>query len=36
LKYHCEAKLKDAQAKLEKITLDDTGAAAGTTPLDVE
>lgn len=36
LKAHCEAKLKDAQAKIEKITLDDTGAAAGTAPFDVE
>lgn len=36
LKAHCEAKLKDAQAKIEKITLDDSGAAAGTEPLEVE
>lgn len=36
LKAHCEAKLKDAQAKIEKITLDDNGAAAGTQPLEVE
>lgn len=36
LKAHCEAKLKDAQAKIEKITLDAAGNAAGTTPLDVE
>ena len=36
LKAHCEAKLKDAQAKIEKITLDASGNAAGTTPLDVE
>lgn len=36
LKAHCEAKLKDAQAKIEKITLDASGNAAGTAPLDVE
>lgn len=36
LKAHCEAKLKDAQAKIEKITLDDAGAASSTVPLDVE
>ena len=36
LKAHCEAKLKDAQAKIEKITLDENGAAAGTQPFDVE
>ncbi|WP_417449689.1 exodeoxyribonuclease VII small subunit [Kordiimonas sp.] len=36
LKAHCEAKLKDAQAKIEKITLDTSGKAAGTAPLDVE
>jgi len=36
LKAHCEAKLKDAQAKIEKITLDENGAAAGTESFDVE
>ncbi|MCJ9429113.1 exodeoxyribonuclease VII small subunit [Kordiimonas marina] len=36
LKAHCEAKLKDAQAKIEKITLDETGAAKDTVPFDVE
>lgn len=36
LKAHCEAKLKDAQAKIEKITLDENGAVAGTQPFDVE
>ncbi len=36
LKAHFEAKLKDAQAKIEKITLDENGAAAGTQPFDVE
>ncbi len=35
LKAHCEAKLKDAQAKIEKITLDENGA-ANTQPFDVE
>ncbi|MEX0300600.1 MAG: exodeoxyribonuclease VII small subunit [Kordiimonas sp.] len=35
LKAHCEAKLKDAQAKIEKITLDENGAAS-TQPFDVE
>ncbi|PCI62226.1 MAG: exodeoxyribonuclease VII small subunit [Kordiimonadales bacterium] len=34
LKAHCEAKLKDAQAKIEKITLDENGAVAGTEPFD--
>ena len=36
LKAHCEAKLKDAQAKIEKITLNEAGAAAGSEPFDVE
>jgi exodeoxyribonuclease VII small subunit len=36
LKAHCEAKLKDAQAKIEKITLDENGAAAGTEPFDAD
>lgn len=36
LKLHCENKLKDAQAKIEKITLSDKGAPAGTEPLDAE
>jgi len=36
LKAHCEAKLKDAQAKIEKITLDENGQASGTEPFDVE
>lgn len=36
LKAHCEAKLKDAQAKIEKITLDEGGQAAGSEPFDVE
>ena len=36
LKAHCEARLKAAEAKVEKITLSATGAATGTEPLDVE
>jgi exodeoxyribonuclease VII small subunit len=36
LRKHCEAKLKEAEARIEKITLDPTGKATGTTPLDVE
>lgn len=34
LKKHCEAKLKDAQLKVEKISLDTQGNATGTSPLD--
>jgi exodeoxyribonuclease VII small subunit len=36
LRKHCEAKLKEAEARIEKITLDPTGKPAGTTALDVE
>ena len=36
LKLHCENKLKDAQAKIEKITLSDKGTPVGTEPLDAE
>ena len=36
LRKHCEAKLKEAEARIEKITLDPAGKPAGTTPLDVE
>ena len=36
LKQHCENKLKDAQAKIEKITLSDKGSPNGTVPLDDE
>lgn len=36
LKAHCEARLKSAEAKVEKITLSANGEAAGTAPLDVE
>jgi exodeoxyribonuclease VII small subunit len=36
LRKHCEAKLKEAEARIEKITLDPAGRATGTAPLDVE
>ena len=36
LKAHCEARLKAAEAKVEKITLSAGGAPAGTEPLDIE
>jgi exodeoxyribonuclease VII small subunit len=36
LKEHCEKLLKDAEARIEKITLKPDGTAAGTEPLDVE
>ena len=36
LKLHCESKLADAQAKIEKITLNEKGAPTGTEPLDAE
>ncbi|MFK7838769.1 MAG: exodeoxyribonuclease VII small subunit [Bdellovibrionales bacterium] len=35
LKKHCEAKLKDAQAKIEKITVQSDGSLS-TQPLDAE
>jgi len=35
LKKHCEAKLKDAQAKIEKITIQSDGSLS-TQPLDAE
>lgn len=35
LKRHCEAKLRDAQAKVERITLSDSGT-IGTEPAGVE
>ena len=35
LKKHCEQKLKDAQAKIEKITVSADGS-LGTQPLDAE
>ncbi len=34
LKAHCDRLLKQAEAKVEKITLDGEGAASGTKPLD--
>lgn len=34
LKSHCDAKLKEAEEKIAKITTDGTGAATGTEPLD--
>ena len=36
LKRHCEALLKRAEARIEKITIGPDGRAAGATPLDVE
>lgn len=36
LKAHCEARLKTAEAKVEKITLAANGEPSGTAPLDVE
>jgi exodeoxyribonuclease VII small subunit len=36
LKSHCEALLKRAEARIEKITLGPDGQATGTAPLDVE
>jgi exodeoxyribonuclease VII small subunit len=32
LKRHCQEKLKDAQARIEKITVSDDGAVTGTEP----
>lgn len=34
LRSHCETKLKEAEAKIAKITLDGDGAPVGTEPLD--
>lgn len=34
LKRHCEARLKDAQEKIEKISLGPDGEPTGTEPLD--
>ncbi len=34
LKARCEAKLKEAEEKVAKITLGENGTAAGTAPLD--
>jgi exodeoxyribonuclease VII small subunit len=36
LRAHCEKKLKEAEARIEKITLDPFGKPKGTVPLDVE
>ena len=36
LKAHCEGLLKQAEARIEKITLSSDGQATGTAPLDVE
>ncbi len=36
LKKHCEALLKQAEARIDKITLKPDGTAAGSEPLDVE
>jgi exodeoxyribonuclease VII small subunit len=34
LRAHCEKRLKDAQARIEKITLGTDGKPAGTAPFD--
>ena len=36
LKRHCEGLLKQAEARIQKITIGPDGKAAGTVPLDVE
>jgi exodeoxyribonuclease VII small subunit len=36
LRKHCETKLKEAEARIEKITLDPAGKPTGVAPLDVE
>jgi exodeoxyribonuclease VII small subunit len=36
LRKHCETKLAEAEARIEKITLGPNGKPTGTTPLDVE
>ena len=36
LKKHCEQLLKDAEARIEKITLKPDGTPSGTAPLDVD
>ena len=36
LRRHCDALLKEAEAKIEKITVGADGKARGTEPLDVE
>ncbi|RMD48683.1 MAG: exodeoxyribonuclease VII small subunit, partial [Alphaproteobacteria bacterium] len=32
---HCEAKLREAEERVEQITLDEEGRPTGTRPLDV-
>ena len=36
LKTHCEARLAQAQARIEQITLAENGTPAGTVPFDAE
>ena len=36
IKKHCDAQLKSAEARIEKITLDPAGKPVGVAPLDVE
>jgi exodeoxyribonuclease VII small subunit len=36
LRKHCESKLAEAEARIEKITLGANGKPTSTTPLDVE
>jgi exodeoxyribonuclease VII small subunit len=36
LKKHCEQLLKDAEARIEKITVKPDGSVSGTEPLDVD
>ena len=36
LRKHCETKLAEAEARIEKITLDANGKPTGTAPLDVD
>lgn len=36
LKRHCQEKLKDAQARIEKITISDNGEPTGTEPFGEE
>jgi exodeoxyribonuclease VII small subunit len=36
LRKHCETKLKEAEARIEKITLNPAGKPTGVQPLDVE
>lgn len=36
LRRHCQSRLDDAQARIEKIVTDQSGQASGTTPFDSE